>query len=114
MEETEVVDVRTRILTVADHGLLVEVVVGRREYEADDQDHKRPSLVEREDKVSNLDPLTAPKYQIVQETKLCCIPEGEEWRCVFLEKLTFQRSQHEREGADVAHIQRWIDSLCTT
>ena len=31
--------------------------------------------------VSKLDPLTAPKYQIVQETNLCCIPEGEEWRC---------------------------------
>ena len=56
MEETEVVDVRTRVFTVADHGLLVEVVVGRREYEADDKDHKRPLLVEREDKVSNLDP----------------------------------------------------------
>lgn len=40
---------------MADHGLLVQVVVAGRKYEADDDDHKRPLLVKSEDEVANPD-----------------------------------------------------------
>ena len=55
MEKTEVVGVWSRIFTVADHSLLVQVVVAWRKYEADDDDHKRPLLVKSEDEVANPD-----------------------------------------------------------
>ena len=43
------------VATVADHGVLVEVVVAGGEDEADDDDHKGPLMVESEDEVVDPD-----------------------------------------------------------
>ena len=53
VEEAEVVDVGTP--TVADHGVLVQVVVVWWKYKPDDDDHKRPLLVKVEDQVTDPD-----------------------------------------------------------
>ena len=53
VEEAEVVDVGTP--TVADHGILVQVVVAWWKYKPDDYDHKRPLLVKGEDQVTDPD-----------------------------------------------------------
>ena len=55
VEEAKIVDIVTPLLAVADHGILVQVVVARGKYEANDDDHKRPLLVKSEDEVANLD-----------------------------------------------------------
>ena len=55
MEKAKVVHIVAPLVTVADHGILVQVVVARGKYEANDDDHKRPLLMKGEDEVANLD-----------------------------------------------------------
>ena len=53
VKEAKVVDVGTP--AVADHGILVQVVVAHGKYEPDGDDDKRPLLVKIEDEVANPD-----------------------------------------------------------
>ena len=55
MEKAKVVHIFAPLVAVAGHGVVVQVVVARGKYEADDDDHKRPLLVKGEDEVANLD-----------------------------------------------------------
>ena len=53
MEETKVVDIG--ISPLADHGVLVEVVVSCREEKTNKDDDETPSLVQSEDEVVSLE-----------------------------------------------------------